>query len=273
MTSSMTSLTTARAAAVLPEGPPAPRPPSPALARAMRLVVQARAADAEGEALTSDDLAAVFAEARRRLDGTVAALDQRAEPSVIQQWLLRVMSLIGHPNDADQIADKLEAMRGFLADVPRRCLTIRSASMVAEAAGRFFPPAKDLLAIIQPEAADLVRDRDRLRAVLRAAERQAPPPTLSPEERAAMSAAAKAYLQESAQRRAEREAQELATTRRDASARALATSPETTEAEIRVIAAGTGPGAALARARLVLAERQRLSRSLSPSTTAELPSP
>ncbi len=272
MSSSMTSLTTTRAAAVLPEGPPAPRPPSPALARAMRLVVQARAADAEGEALTSDDLAAVSAEARRRLDGTVAALDQRAESEVIQEWLLCVMSLIGHPNDADQIADKLRAMQGFLAGVPRRCLTIRSASMVAQA-HRFFPTAKDLLAIIQPEAADLVRDRDRLRAVLRAAERQAPPATLSPEERAAMSAAAKAYLQESAQRRAEREAQEMATTRRDASARALATSPETTEAEIRVIAAGTGPGAALARARLVLAERQRLARSLSPSTTAEPPSP
>ncbi|MDP3417867.1 hypothetical protein [Falsiroseomonas sp.] len=239
----------------------------------MSLVMVARPDGAPG-GLTKSEFAAVAAEARRRLAGTEAALDQRAEPGVIQQWLVRVISLIGHPVDADQIGFKIAAMTDLLADVPRRCLTKQSAAAVAVAAGRFFPPAKDLLATIRPETAELERDRDRLRAVLRAAERPAPAAPLTDDQRAAMSAAAKTYLQEAAERRAEREAREMSAAHRDAGARMAAMSPDTSDAEVRAIAASKGPGAALARARLAMAERRRLALSLSATTnSAEVSSP
>ncbi|NKC30190.1 hypothetical protein [Falsiroseomonas selenitidurans] len=244
--------------ALLPATPPAPRPPSPALAQAMALALRATESRPDNPDRLSQDLAqAVAAEARHRLEATEAALGQRAEPAAIQAWVMRVIALIGHPRDPDEIAGKLAALTDRLGELPRRCLTKRSAGLVADAAGNFFPSARDLVRLLLPEASDLEHERRRLRAILARAEPPPRPPVLTAEERAAMSAKARAYAAEVATLEAARKAAECRGEPADAAARRRAMQPETSEEEIRAMAATAGAGAALARMRLVVAERLR----------------
>lgn len=260
----MTKQASTHALAALPDAPPVPRAPSPALAHAMSLALVARpAGDPDG--LTQQLAQDVAAEARRRLDGIQAAMQQRAEPETIRQWVIRVISLIGHPTDADQIAFKVAALTDLLGDVPRRCLTKRSAGEVARRF-RFFPSAADLLATIQPEAEGLERERQRLRAVIARASPPPPRPVLTEAERAAMRQASAAYQRELAAIQAERAAREVAALPADAAARRAATSPDTPDDAVRTLAASAGPGATLARLRVAIAEARRPAAPTLPET-------
>lgn len=218
--------------------PPAYRPPSPALAEAMRQVLAARPAGSPPLVLTD----ATRSEAARRLAGTRMALDARAEPGTIAAWVERIIALIGHPSAADEIEVKVAALSDALRDLPRRCFTAASADAVAVAAGRFFPDLASIRATISPEADDLRREARALSALIeRPREPERVVEAVTPDQAEANRRMARQLL-------AEAQAREMGT--RVAPAKAMHASPAELVEHYRAVVARGGPMADAAAARL-----------------------